>query len=363
MARPLAVFHPKPRQLDRWSPPAAAVEPGFCMELEHRVWLAKFGRGHQDPVTYDWDDYPRGLCLPGTWQPSPLSTTGFGGGFKPGDLRPVGPRPDVERAWGPVPGDRVVAYRRDAQDVVGVWLVTGARYGVGGEVCYSVRPLVSCLHPVALASSRRYDADLEQAWNGTFGRHGTQRGALVSLEGPALSGVMRSVGIDPRLLCGPIDGLPDCSLSNRRPSPGFRPATRLQTSLGPARQLEERALAEAVDWFLDRAEANATDVETVGYGDQPGIHLVARSSVATEGFAEGRIHQATAIGVAGTSLDDIELCPTLVHEALDAAESGRHWSLLVTLDALGHGRTLRIDARAVAVCFDPLSGRVVNRAD
>ncbi len=363
MARPLAVFHPKPRQLTRWNPPLTEAEPGFSMELEHRVWLAKFGRGHADPETYDWDQYQGGLCLPGTWLPSPLSTVGFGGGFRPGELRPIGPTPDSERAWGPVPGDRVVAYRRETQDIVGVWLVTGARYGRGGEVRYSVRPLVSCLHPVALAPARRSDADLAHAWERTFGRAGTGRGALVALEGSALSGVMRTVGIDPRLLCGPIEGLPDCSLSNRRPAAGFRPATRLQTTLSTARLMEERALAEAVDWFLDRREANATDVETIGCGDQPGMHLVARSSVATEGFVEGRIHQATSLAVSGPSLDDIELCPTLVHEALDAAESGRHWSLLVTLDASGVGRTLRIDASAVAVCFDPLSGRVVNRAD
>ena len=263
-----------------------------------------------------------------------------------------------------MPGDRVVAYRRDAQDVVGVWLVTGARFGGGGgEVSYSVRPLVSCVHPVALAPAGRWDADLAQAWEQTFGRSAARRGPLLSLEGAALSGVMRTVGIDPRLLCGPIEGLPECSLSNRRPGVGFRPATRLQTTLSAARRMEERALAEAVDWFLDQQQAGATDVETVGCGDQPGMHLVARSSVATEGFAEGRIHQATSVAVAGPSLDDIELCPTLVHEALDASETGRHWSLLVTLDALGDGRTLRIDAAAVAVCFDPRSGRVVNRAD
>ncbi|MDA3040058.1 MAG: hypothetical protein O3C27_11125 [Actinomycetota bacterium] len=364
MAPPLAVFHTKPRQLAPWNPAAAETEPGFSMELEHRVWLAKFGRGHADPETYPWDHDQRGLCLPGTWLPSPLSTVGFGGGFRPGDLRPTGSSPAPERAWGPMPGDRVVAYRRDAQDVVGVWLVTGARFGGGGgEVSYSVRPLVSCVHPVALAPAGRWDADLAQAWEQTFGRSAARRGPLLSLEGAALSGVMRTVGIDPRLLCGPIEGLPECSLSNRRPGVGFRPATRLQTTLSAARRMEERALAEAVDWFLDQQQAGATDVETVGCGDQPGMHLVARSSVATEGFAEGRIHQATSVAVAGPSLDDIELCPTLVHEALDASETGRHWSLLVTLDALGDGRTLRIDAAAVAVCFDPRSGRVVNRAD
>ena len=336
------------------------------MEFQHRVWLARFGRSHVDPLAFDWDGYAPGLCLPATWRSSPLSTIGFGGSFAAGALRPTGPVADEELAWGPLPGDRVVAYRRASQDVVGVWLVSGARYGRNGEARYGVRPLVSCLRPVSLADGRRHDADLEQAWEATFGRGASHRGALISLDGPALAGVMRSVGLDPRLLCGPLEGLADCSLSNRLPGAGFRPAMRLQTALSRSRRMEERGLAEAVDWFLsgsvpgvaanDTATRALLDVETVGVADQPGVHLVARSG-------DGGVHQAMSIAVAGTSLDDLELCPTVVHEAIDAVECGRRWSLFVTLDALGVGRTIRLDAPAVAVCFDAQSGRVANQTD
>jgi hypothetical protein len=359
MERSLAVHHVKPQQLGAWDQPPSFDEPGFVLELEHRVWLARFGARHDDPLRYDWDRYGGGSGLPETWLPSPLSTTGFGGAFHPGELGPLGAGPDVGRAWGPLPGDRVVAYRRRHQQVVGVWLVTGSRFGPRGQTRYGVRPVLSCLEPVEIVAHRSQDADLDQAWEQTFGRSGAGSGALMGLGGPALSGVIRSVGIDPRLMCGPVAGLPDCSLLNRPPAAGFRPATRLQTMLSASRRADERALGEAVQWIRARSLVGfgrgPIDMETVGAGDLPGFHLVARCGNA--------VHRVTTLGLVSDRFDDLELCPTVVLEAADAARDGRAWSLMVTFDALGVGRTLRFDAPMVALCFDSRSGRMTHRGE
>lgn len=356
----IAVYDVKPNQLPTpLAGPDRTATPTFDLALEHRVWLAKYrvdpaNRRATDPQVLEWDAYEPSLSIPDLWRPSMLSTTThYGGPWSPGDL----PASPVD---GPVPGDRVVMFRQSPYlDVVGVVLITGASYGQDGAVRYSHRPLVSCLAPVKLKPAMRADADLAEAWSSHFGRASRSKGPFMTLDGAALSGVLRTVGIDPVLLCGPVEQLPDCSMSNVEPGTTHRPATYLHTELSHEALLERRAVAEAVDWLLaDRGEDLATgftDVETVAAvpiadGATTGVCLVARHN--------DIVAEVVAAGVIGASIDQIELCPTLVLEAVEAAAEGRNWSVVVTLDALGAGRTLRFDALAVATCFDPQSGRV-----
>lgn len=360
MASPLAVFDVKPVQLRSRTADRESVELDltFNLELEHRVWLLTCRvdrrRPETDPARLDWDGYQSELCLPEAWQPSLLATEGqFGGSWPLGQLRPDGAVEHPTLCWGPMPGDRVVVVRSAPQtDVVGVWLITGARFGHGGAVRYSHRPLVSCLEPVPLRAALRHDADLAHCWDTYFARSSRSRGRFVPLEGAGLSAVMRTVGIDPRWLCGPAGLLPDCSMSNVRPDHSYRPATRLRTTLSSEARAEERAVAEAVDWLLGPPSLGAVD-------DRGDVEIVASSGRGTSMVARRRdeVHEVVALGLVSTSLDDIELCPTVVFEAHDAAASGRNWSLMVTLDALGTGRTIGFSARAVAACFDPVSGR------
>jgi hypothetical protein len=157
---------------------------------------------------------------------------------------------------------------------------------------------------------------------------------------------MRTVGIDPQLLCGPASLLPDCSMSNVRPGGAYRPATYLHTVLSAEGRAESKGVTEAADWYV---RMGFDEVETVAsHGSS--VCLVARRG---DDLAE-----LVAAGVIGASVDDIELCPTVVLEATVAAATGRVWSLVVTLDALGLGRTIRFNAQAVTACFDPVSGRV-----
>lgn len=356
----IAVYDVKPNQLSvPVAGPPRPAGPTFDLELEHRVWLAKYrvdpgDRRATDPQVLEWDAYEPSLSIPELWGPSMLSTKAqFGGRWSTGDLL-AGP------VDGPVPGDRVVMFRQSPYlDVVGVVLITGASYGQNGAVRYSHRPLVSCLAPVKLKSALRTDADLAEAWSSHFGRASRSQGPFMALDGPALSGVLRTVGIDPILLCGPVEQLPDCSMSNVEPGAAYRSATYLHTELSAEARLERRAVAEAVDWLLaDRGEDLAsgfTDVETVAGaetadGATTGVCLVARH--------DDIVAEVVAVGVVGSSIDQIELCPTVVLEAVEASADGRNWSVVVTLDALGAGRTLRFDALAVATCFDPQSGRV-----
>jgi hypothetical protein len=359
MASPVAVYHVKPHQLSasQDTDGEGDLDLTFNLDLEHRVWLSKWKvdrrRPETDPARLDWDSYEPELCAPDLWQPSWLSTAKtFGGSWDLNVLRPSTSIEHDEVTWGPMPGDRVVVYRTAPNaDIVGVWLITGARYRADGAVSYSHRPLVSCLNPVPLRPSLRLDADLAECWDDYFGRRSRVRGRFMPLEGAGLSALMRTVGIDPQWLCGPTDLLPDCSMSNVLPDRSYRAATRLRTGLSPEAVAESRAIAETVDWLL-ASGTEATDVETMTSSGR-GACLVARCG--------DDMKEVVALGVVGASIDDIELCPTIVYEAVDAVESGRSWSLMVTLDACGPGRTLRFDALAVATCFDPTSGRVNMR--
>lgn len=352
----IALYHKKSRQLpapacEQASQDASCIDLTFNLELEHRVWLARFKVERRDPAgtdpaRLDWDAYEPDLCLPDIWQPSWLATEAhFGGRWSPNEFT-------ASDGTLPIVGDRVVAYRTGSHgDVVGVWLITGASYGPNGALRFSHRPLVSCLEPVLLRPEVRYDADLAECWASVFGRSSRQRGSFFPLEGPALSAVMRTVGIDPQLLCGPAANLPDCSMSNVRPGAAYRPATYLRTDLSVEARAERRALAEAIDWL--RTDWFRTEtfghIETIAaHGD--GVCLVAR--------ADDHVAEVVALGLDSSEFDDLTLCPTLIMEAANAVEAGRDWNLIVTLDALGAGRTLRFDARAVALCFDPASGRV-----
>ncbi len=349
--------------------PEGADRPQLLLELEHRVWLARFGDGAPDPGDYAWDGYEPELCLPDLWQDDPtdrlLATTAFGGPFTPDGLgaRPVGDL-GAGIGSGPVPGDRVVAYRLATDDVVGVWLVTGLRSLEGGEVRLGLRPLVSVTEPVPLSPDRSIDADLAQCldqWSSSPAA--SDAAADVRLvDGPGLAGLIRTIGIDPALLCGPVEELPDCSLSNRRLDDSTRPRSRLAVQDSAEAAADRLALGEAVDWItrlgcpslVSPFQDRATDVETVNLGGGRGWCLVARNS--SEGPAG--VQELVAVGSLGADLDEIELCPSVVHEAELAASEGRNWALVVTLAGGAEPQSLWLDAQAVALCFDRFSGRL-----